>query len=249
MIPTRPARRNSCSTLSGACAKVRARAMSFGNTMHTTIKHFIAELRAGRWLPFEEVAAIFEREWIAAGLRRRLPAGRIQERWARSSFARFTLFMMPKGAERTRTGKAIRVAHGRRNFAHRTHGPDQPHRRGQITKSWITRPASPSPNEHAQKDLQLSIYALAAREVLDLNPMRLVFHNLQDNSRVETTRDEKHFKKVREKITETAADIRALNFEPRPNSGFVLQELRFPAFCAPRTSRISSSSPNSSRLA
>ena len=89
----------------------------------------------------------------------------------------------------------------------------------------------PKTEEHARKDTQLTIYALAAREVLDLNPARLVLHNLQDNSRVETVREEKHFKKVREMIAETASDIRALNFQPRPNLGFVCKSCDFRLLC------------------
>ena len=40
----------------------------------------------------------------------------------------------------------------------------------------------PKSETHAQKDLQLSVYALAAREVLDVKPVRLIYYNLQDNT-------------------------------------------------------------------
>ena len=49
----------------------------------------------------------------------------------------------------------------------------------------------PRKDADARKDLQLSIYAIAAKEILELNPVRLVFHYLQNNHRQVTTRDAK----------------------------------------------------------
>ena len=49
----------------------------------------------------------------------------------------------------------------------------------------------PKKDADARKDLQLSIYALAAKEIFEWNPVRLVFHYLQNNQRQETTRDSK----------------------------------------------------------
>ena len=41
---------------------------TFGNVMHTTIKEFVGEMSKRRKIPFAEVAAIYDREWSAAGL-------------------------------------------------------------------------------------------------------------------------------------------------------------------------------------
>ena len=46
-----------------------------------------------------------------------------------------------------------------------------------------------------EKDLQLGIYALAAREELDSSPARLVYYNLQNNECVAATRDEKQLER------------------------------------------------------
>ena len=42
-------------------------ATTFGNVMHTTIRQFIAALRKGQKVDFEEVETIFRREWTSAG--------------------------------------------------------------------------------------------------------------------------------------------------------------------------------------
>ena len=49
----------------------------------------------------------------------------------------------------------------------------------------------PRKDSDARKDLQLSIYALAAKEIFEWNPVRLVFHYLQNNQIQVTTRDAK----------------------------------------------------------
>ena len=72
--------------------------------------------------------------------------------------------------------------------------------------------------------MQLSVYALAARELFDWNPARLTLHFLQTNQPVSATRDDKQLKKVRAEIQEAAADIRAGEFPAKP--GFALPVLR-----------------------
>jgi len=67
----------------------------------------------------------------------------------------------------------------------------------------------------ARRDLQLSVYAIAAKEMFELNPVRLVFHYLQDNERLETTRDAKQLDETLRIVQEVAADIRAANFPPK----------------------------------
>ena len=64
----------------------------------------------------------------------------------------------------------------------------------------------------AKKDLQLSMYAMAGKEIFEWNPVRLVFHYLQDNQLQETTRDAKQLDEAQRIVQETAADIRAGEF-------------------------------------
>jgi DNA helicase-2/ATP-dependent DNA helicase PcrA len=189
-------------------------AISFGSVMHTTIKHFLAELRKGRKVPFAEVEAIFEREWTPAGF---------EDDYQQAEYKR-------DGLEQLREFHATAVANppdiesqeksfdlplednivinGRMDQINRI-APGQ----REIVDYKTGRPKTP---ESARKDIQLSMYALAAREVLEFDPARLVFHNLTDNSRVETTRGDKELNKTREIISETAASIRAGEFQPEP---------------------------------
>jgi len=68
----------------------------------------------------------------------------------------------------------------------------------------------------ARRDLQLSIYAIAAKEILELNPVRLVFHYLQNNERQETARDSKQLDEAQKIVQGVASEIRAGSFPPKP---------------------------------
>jgi DNA helicase-2/ATP-dependent DNA helicase PcrA len=90
----------------------------------------------------------------------------------------------------------------------------------------------PRDEEKAKKDLQLSVYALAAREVFDWNPSRLTFYNLQTNQAVSAAREDKKLNKVRSEIQEAAADIRARQFPAHP--GFFCKFCDFEPICPAR---------------
>jgi CRISPR/Cas system-associated exonuclease Cas4 (RecB family) len=81
----------------------------------------------------------------------------------------------------------------------------------------------------ARRDLQLSIYAIAAREIFEWNPTRLVFHYLQNNQIQATTRDAKQLDEAQKMIQETAADIRAGAFPARP--GYSCRNCAYKPIC------------------
>lgn len=87
----------------------------------------------------------------------------------------------------------------------------------------------PRKDADAKKDLQLSIYAIAAKEIFEMNPLRLVFHYLQNNQRQETTRDTKQLEEAQKSVQETAADIRAGEFEATP--GFQCRGCAYKPIC------------------
>ena len=107
---------------------------------------------------------------------------------------------------------------------------DQVNRLGTDTVEIIDyKTGKPRDAKKAADDLQLSIYALAAREVFDLVPARLVFHNLVNNEAVETSRDAKALAAAKQKISETADRIRAGDFPAAP--GFSCGYCDFKPLC------------------
>ncbi len=81
----------------------------------------------------------------------------------------------------------------------------------------------------ADQSLQLSIYAMAARETLQAEPAELVIHNLDDNSPVCTTRDAAALIETRAKIATVAEGIAAQQFEAKP--GFHCGYCEFRSLC------------------
>ena len=73
----------------------------------------------------------------------------------------------------------------------------------------------PKSQEDADESLQLSLYALAAREKWGYCAERLVFHNLEGNTTVTTTRSDAEIQQARLRVEEIAQKIADGEFEPK----------------------------------
>jgi RecB family exonuclease len=87
----------------------------------------------------------------------------------------------------------------------------------------------PRSQKDADKSLQLSIYALAAREQLKVKPARLTFYNLTNNQPVSTARTARDLEESLEEVREVAAEIRRGVFHPTP--GFTCRYCDFVPVC------------------
>ncbi|HUA01958.1 MAG TPA: ATP-dependent DNA helicase [Candidatus Aquilonibacter sp.] len=189
---------------------------TFGNVMHTTIKEFVGEVaKRGKRVPLDEMLAIFEREWTSAGF----PDDYQEEEYRKAGREQLEAFYQsyiaaPADVLYQEKTFELPVEHG----VVVTGRMDQVNRAGkrevEIIDYKTGRARDP---KKAATDLQLGIYALAARDVLALEPTRLVFYNLVNNEAVTTARDEKALAATRQKITEVADLIRAAEFPARPS--------------------------------
>lgn len=188
--------------------------LSFGSIMHNTVKRFLGELRKGNKLPFEDVQRIFELEWRSVGFEDEYQEAEYKKDGIEQLrvFHEATMAAPPEVLEQEKrfelpleqnvviTGRMDQVNSLGRNDV-------------EIVDYKTGRPKKES---LAKKDLQLSLYALAAKEIFEWNPVRLTFHYLQDNTVQVTTRDSKQLKEAQSVVQEAAADIRAGQFPPRP---------------------------------
>jgi DNA helicase-2/ATP-dependent DNA helicase PcrA len=205
-------------------------ALSFGNVMHTTIGAFVGQLRKGRRLPFEEVAAIYEREWSKAGYeddyqeQEYKKDGLEQLRAFHAStldappevFAQERRFELPLANRIVLTGRMDQV--------NRVGAPGE-----KLVEIVDYKTGRPKTEAHARKDLQLSVYALAAREVYDEKVARLVFYNMQNNETILATRDAKQLGRAEEDIQEVATEIRAGHFPAKV--GYACKACEFRLIC------------------
>jgi len=190
---------------------------TFGNVMHRTIKEFVAEHSKRRKVLLEEVHAIYEREWSAAGFiddyheEEYRKAGREQLAAFHGSYCGAPADVLHQEKTFELPLEHDVIVTGRMDQVNRIEG-----NRVEIIDYKTGRPKDV---KAAAKDLQLGVYALAAEEVLDLDPLRLVFYNLMTNEGVAATRDAKALKETREKIAEVADRIRARDFSATPGFG------------------------------
>src|SRR5260370_22430908 len=205
--------------------------MSVGAVMHTTIKRFVEQLRKGVKLPFDEVQRIFEKEWRSKGLEDAYQ----EEEYKKDGVEQLRAFhegMMAELTQALAQEKAFElpldnnvIIKGR---------IDQINSLGNKRDVEIVdyKTGRPRKDADAKKDLQLSLYALAVREILELEPARLVFHYLQDHQQQQTTRDAKQLNEAQKIVQEAAADIRPGEFPAK--LGLVFRNCPYkPSFPAP----------------
>jgi DNA helicase-2/ATP-dependent DNA helicase PcrA len=215
-----------------------AAAMSFGSVMHNTIKYFMGELAKGHMLPIEEVERKFELEWTSAGFEDDYQEQEYKKDGLSQlrAFHASTLAAPPKVIALEKTFELPMD-----NNVVLTGRMDQVNRIGPGEEEIIDyKTGKPRDEAKAKKEIQLSVYALAAREVFDWNPARLTLHFLQSNKPVSATRDEKQLKKVRAEIQEAAADIRAGEFPAKP--GFPCRFCDYESICPAREQGAAASS-------
>src|SRR5215472_4407149 len=185
-------------------------ALSFGSIMHNAIKRFLGELRKGNRLPFEEVQRIFEMEWRSVGFEDEYQ----EAEYKKDGIEQLRVF------HRAVMGARPEVLEQEKRFElpleHNviiTGRMDQVNSLGRNDVEIVDyKTGRPKKESLAKKDLQLSLYALAAREIFEWNPVRLVFHYLQTNQVQVTARDAKQLEEAQSIVQEAAADIRAGQF-------------------------------------
>ena len=202
-------------------------ALSFGSVMHTTIRRFVEQLRKGAKLPFEEVQRIYETEWSSAGY---------EDDYQEAEYKK-------DGLEQLRAFHASMLA-APPNILHQENAFELPLENDVILTGRMDqvnalgrneveivdyKTGKPKKDADARKSLQLSIYALAAKEIFEWNPVRLVFHYLQNNESQVTARDARQIDQAEKIIQETAADIRAKEFPPKP--GFSCRGCAYKLIC------------------
>jgi len=200
---------------------------TFGRVIHSTIRRAMAELKKGRKLPFEEVERIYLTEWSDIGYEDDYQ----EAEYKKDGLEQLKVFYqaicesLPEILEQEKPFELDLednvIVKGRIDQINSLGGRDVEvvdYKTGKAKK-----------DSEAAKDLQLSIYAIAAKEIFELNPARLVFHYLLDNKRQSTTRSAKQLAEAEKVIQEVARDIRAGEFPAKP--GFQCRACAYRPIC------------------
>ena len=200
---------------------------TFGRVIHATIRRAVAELKKGRKLPFEEVRRIYETEWSAIGYEDDYQ----EQEYKKDGLEQLETFYT------TLCETQLEILEQEKTFELDLENNvivkgriDQINSLGRKDVEIVDyKTGKARKDSEANKDLQLSIYAIAAREIFELNPVRLVFHYLQDNKRQATTRSAKHLAEAQKIVQEVAAEIRAGEFAAKP--GFQCRSCAYRPIC------------------
>ncbi|HYN14736.1 MAG TPA: ATP-dependent DNA helicase, partial [Terriglobales bacterium] len=188
--------------------------MQYGNAIHTLLRDYYESLRAGRPKSEGEVLALLRDGLASAGFADPVQRELYEKEGTKQlrEFVRLQQAAPPVEVIGTERGFEITLAgvrvKGRLDRIDRIAG-----NRVAIVDYKTGKPRTP---QHADKSLQLSIYALAARAKWDYDAERLVFYNLADNTEVASERDPRQLEEACQRVAGVAAQIAAGNFDPKP---------------------------------
>ena len=205
-------------------------ALTFGNVMHQAVRHYF-ELRKQKEPAEEEIADFYLRAWRSAGFEDSYQ----EQAYKQSGLEQLREFVSLHNrrsvdADALRFEQAFAVDLGAVTLEGRIDQVQPVGSRAARTVELVDyKTGRPRAQKDADSSLQLSVYALAARECFSLDPVRLTFYNLADNEAVSSARTPKDLDQVRAKIHEVAEDIRHSLFNPKP--GYACKFCDFVPIC------------------
>jgi DNA helicase-2/ATP-dependent DNA helicase PcrA len=189
-------------------------AMQYGAAMHRVLRTYYDSVRQGRELSDADLIDLFCVDLGQAG---------IQDHYQHELYERQGRSQLKAFLEACHLGAIPEILHLEEWFEVRigetkvTGRIDRIDRLGD-GRVMITdyKTGKPRSQENADESLQLSIYAMAAREKWGYQVDRLAFYNLGENSSMVTYRDDLQLQAAKVKVAVVAAKIAEGNFEPKP---------------------------------
>jgi superfamily I DNA/RNA helicase/RecB family exonuclease len=189
-------------------------AMLYGASMHRVLKAYYESVQLERPLPEDELVGLFRADFGQAV---------IEDPYQRELYERQGVQQLQDFLTIANRSATPRVLHTEEHFEVKVGTATVAGRIDRIDDLGNGRVAivdyktgKPRAQEDADESLQLSIYAMAAREKWGYESDRLVFYNLEENSAVATARDRLQLQAARAKVEEVANRIVQGDFDPTP---------------------------------
>jgi len=206
-------------------------ALQYGASMHRVLLTYYQSVQAGRSKSEAELIEQLRVDLADAGFADGYQL-ELYEKKATTELREFLASSASEQAEVLHTEETFSVKIGPTNLAGRVDRIDRVAGDAVVITDYKT--GRPRSQEDADKSLQLSIYALAAREKWGYHGARMVFHNLEGNARVSTQRSESQMDAAKAKVEEIAVKIAAGEFEAK--SGMHCNWCAYRVLC-PRTEK------------
>jgi DNA helicase-2/ATP-dependent DNA helicase PcrA len=211
--------------------------LTFGSIMHRSVRHYFV-LRKKFSPGFEDLKEFYLGAWRDAGFEDSYQ----EQAYKRAGLEQLRRFVEVQGerpirADEVRLEESFKldlgdvVLEGRIDQIHPLAAAASQGRPASRPECELVdyKTGKPRSQHDADQSLQLSIYALAARRLLGIEPARLTFYNLTNNEPVSTTRTERGLEVALVKVREVAENVRRLLFDPTP--GFVCRHCDFVPLC------------------
>jgi len=219
-------------------------AMLYGASMHRVLKTYYESIRLARPLADEDVIELFRSDFDQAI---------IDDPYQRELYERQGIQQLQDFLAIANRSTKPRVLHTEEHFEVKVGSATVAGRIDRIDDLGNGRvlivdykTGKPRAQEDADDSLQLSIYAMAAREKWGYESERLVFYNLEENSAVATVRDHLQLEGARAKVEDVANQIAVGNFDPTP--GYHCRYCSYRNLC-PATEKPLHSAPPKQRAA
>jgi len=211
-------------------------AMQYGGSIHRVLRAYYDSVRFGRPMTEEALIEFFQTDLTDAKIQDPYQQDLYRQQGVEQLREFFAVFRRTPVPEVLHTEEFFEVKIGDTTVVGRIDRMDKlPDGRIVITDYKTGKPQS---QEDADESLQLSIYAVAAREKWKYQAEHLVFYNLEENSAVVTRRGELELQAAQARITEVAANIAAGKFDPKPSFG-VCRMCAYRSLCPATEKRIS----------
>ncbi len=188
--------------------------LHYGAAMHGVLRTFYDAQRFQREVKDEDLLELFRSALASAGISDRYQ----YELYLRQGYEQLRQFLASArnepAPEVIQTESRFDLKVGSSNLVGRL---DRMDRTGPDSVAIVDyKTGKPKSQEDADESLQLSLYALAARETYGKHADRLIFHNLEDNTAITTTRNDAQLEEAKLRVQKVADGIARGEFSPNP---------------------------------
>jgi ATP-dependent DNA helicase UvrD/PcrA len=189
-------------------------ALHYGASMHRVLKTYFESIRLERPLPEEEVLELFRMDFAQAVIDDSYQR-ELYESQGVEQLRDFLRIVLGSGVPKVlHTEERFDMNVGKATLAGRIDRIDDLGNGRVAIVDYKT--GKPRAQEDADDSLQLSIYAMAARQKWGYEAARLIFYNLQENTAITTQRHPVQLEEAKAKVEDVAERIAAGKFDAKP---------------------------------